>query len=148
MREERTATWQSTWIQLRLYRNPRVSSSAGSKNCSIYTPPPVRVDPRRGIPDIWLDLPCGDRGGARWGEPAPSIASMIFPFSPLLRRVIVVARSHPVLATGPCWHSSFPSVTWLHRCTTRRHESSSASPIGRARRRLALKGATSLAAAR
>lgn len=62
MREERPATWQSTWIQLRLYRNPRVSSSAGSKNCSIYTPPPVRVDPRRGIPEIWLDLPCVDRG--------------------------------------------------------------------------------------
>lgn len=35
--------------------------------------------------------------------------SVIFPFSPLLRRVIVVARSHPVLATGPCWHSSFPA---------------------------------------
>lgn len=32
-------------------------------------------------------------------------------FSVSLRRVIVVARSHPVLATGPCWHSSFPSVT-------------------------------------
>ncbi|MEQ2182580.1 hypothetical protein GOODEAATRI_023817 [Goodea atripinnis] len=27
-------------------------------------------------------------------------------FSARFRRVIVVARSHPVLATGPCWHSS------------------------------------------
>lgn len=31
-RRSGSTTWQSAWIQLRLYRNPRVSSSAGSKN--------------------------------------------------------------------------------------------------------------------
>lgn len=79
----------------------------GEKKCSIYTPslfaPPD--DPSRRIPDILLDLPCalGRRLGG--GKQRRRLATCIFEFSSLPRRVIAVAHSHRVLATGPCWHS-------------------------------------------
>lgn len=62
------------------------------------------MDGAGGIPDVWLDLPCVSR---RRGAAAvdASFCLRVVCFSLPLRRVIVVARSHPVLATGPCWHS-------------------------------------------
>lgn len=79
------------------------------------------------------------QGGSVW-EAAPSMAFSILTLSPLLRRVIVVALSRRVLATDPCWHS-FSQRHVTAYSTTQRHGSRSAALIGRARRRLALKGA-------
>lgn len=62
--KEPQKTRQAACLQLRLQRNPRLSSSAGSKKkkkCS--TLPPVSLLPIWGIPKICLDLPCSQR---RW----------------------------------------------------------------------------------
>ncbi len=61
-------------------------------------------DPSTGIPHIWLDLPCVVRRRLG-GEKLRRRCFFVFVFSFFICRVIVVARSHPVLATGPCWHS-------------------------------------------
>lgn len=44
-------------------------------------------------------------GGGSWREAASSICALDSRVSPRPRRVIVVAHSRRVLATGPCWHS-------------------------------------------
>lgn len=62
-------------------------------------------EPSRRIPNISARPTACCSEEARWREATPSMAFIIWCFSFFLRRVIVVARSHPVLATGPCWHS-------------------------------------------
>lgn len=74
----------------------------------LYPPPPPSSppdDPSRRIPDIWLDLPCAVRRRLGGGKQRRRLAMCTFVFSSLPRRVIAVAHSHRVLATGPCWHS-------------------------------------------
>lgn len=80
-------------------------------------------------------------GGGSVQEAAPSTAVSISALSPLLRRVIVVALSRRVLATDPCWHSFFPASRDGIAAQLKRHGSRLEALIGRARRRLALKGA-------
>lgn len=69
-----------------------------------YLYSPVCPDaPRRRIPDIRFNLPCVARrvfvGAKRRRRRLPISAALLFPAR------VVVPQSHPVLATGPCWHS-------------------------------------------
>lgn len=74
----------------------------GHKNCSIYTPRSFRrsraARSRRLLrPTVLQSGESVRGGGAVHGSPC-------FAFISRLRRVIVVAHSRPVFATGPCWH--------------------------------------------
>lgn len=84
--------------------NARVSSSAGSKKIYLY--PSVSPDEtRRRIPDIQFDLPCVVRrtlGGEKTRRRWVSVFVLLLFFA---SRRVTVTHSHPVLATGPCWHS-------------------------------------------
>lgn len=116
----------------------------GQKKCS--TPPPplslsVSLVTRSGGSRISAAAYRARTGGGSVQEAAPSTAVSISALSPLLRRVIVVALSRRVLATDPCWHSFFPASRDGIAAQLKRHGSRSAALIGRARRRLALKGA-------
>lgn len=140
---KRTKDGEQVGINRSLQRNPRGSSSAGSKKKMFHTPPPPHFHPsvslvsRSGGSRISAAAYRARSGGGSVQEAAPSTAVSIPALSRLLRRVIVVAISRRVLATDPCWHSFFPAS----RDGIKRHGSRSAALIGRARRRLALKGA-------
>lgn len=101
--KEPLKTRQSRCLQLRLQRNPRVSSSAGSKK-NVPHSPRLSADPIRGIPNICPDLPCSNR---RWVGVGSGAVDGVFYFHAFFppRRVIAVAHSCRVLATDPCWHS-------------------------------------------
>lgn len=92
-----------------------------------------------------FDLPCF-RAGRVFAEVAQSTALRV---SPLFLVSVVLLSSRTRVPSLPRVHVgiSFPSVTWRHRCTSRRHGSLSAPLIGPAPRRLAQKGTRWLAAA-
>lgn len=80
------------------------------KKCSIYTlrPPPPLPSPRTNRAGESRTFGSTYRvqfGGGSWRKAASSICVLYFRVSSRPRRVIVVAHSHRVLATGPCWHS-------------------------------------------
>lgn len=91
--------WQSNCAHSDIHE-PQVR--LGHKNCSIYTPRSFRrsraARSRRLLrPTVLRRGESVRGGGAVHGSPC-------FAFISRLRRVIVVAHSHPVFATGPCWH--------------------------------------------
>lgn len=121
---KRTGTSGGLYLQRRRARQhgkpPEYSCACGGIHesqvrlgwkCSIYTPPSrscPQDDLSRRIPDIWLDLPCAVRMRLAGEKRRRRLAFSTRVFSSLSpRRVIAVAHSHRVLATGPCWHSFF-----------------------------------------
>lgn len=145
-RRKRTKDGELVGLQRRLQRNPRGSSSAGSKKMFHPPHPPplslsVSLVTRSGGSRISAAAYRARTGGGSVQEAAPSTAVSISALSPLLRRVIVVALSRRVLATDPCWHSFFPASRDGIAAQLKRHGSRPGALIGRARRRLALKGA-------